>query len=120
MKIYGDIVYCQQKDKVQTAAKKIASCGVRHAYVVDGRRLVGVLAGADILRLVASGKYSPALEVKDAMNPVHSVKPDTGVEYAYAIMRNFNTLICPVVSENGDLIGYCKFHEVCEEMNRKV
>ena len=99
----------------------IKNKNVRHVFVVEKNVLVGVVGGIDINnKVVAEGKDPKKVTVKDVMNKVESVKKDQEIEYAYAIMRNFNTFTCPVVDKNNELIGYYKFAEVCESINKKI
>lgn len=119
-KIHSDVVKCEANASISEVAKIIRDNKVRHVFVVESNKLVGVLGGIDINnKVVAEGKDPKHVKAKDIMNKVESVTKDQEIEYAYAIMRNFNTFTCPVV-DNHKLIGYYKFAEVCEAINSKV
>ena len=120
-KIYKDIVRCESKMAISEVAKLIRDNKVRHVYVVDNNKLVGVVGGLDINnKVVAEGKDPKKVSAKDIMNKAVFVKNDQELEYAYAVMRNFNTFVCPIVNGNEELIGYYKFADVCEAINEKI
>ncbi len=120
-KIHQDVVKCEANVSISEVAKTIRDKKVRHVYVIEHNKLVGVIGGIDINnKVVAEGKDPKAVKVKDVMNKAQSVTKNQELEYAYAIMRNFNTFTCPVVNENKEMIGYYKFAEVCEAINKKI
>jgi len=120
-KIYVDIVKCDSNMPISDVAKLIRDHKVRHVYVTEKNKLVGVVGGIDINnKVVAEGKDPKHVKTKDVMNNVEFVKKDQAVEYAYAIMRNFSTFTCPVVDQNNELVGYYKFADVCEAINKKI
>jgi|SRR3989338_987971 len=121
VKIHTDIVKCEASTSVSDVAKAIRDNKVRHVFVVENDKLVGVLGGLDINnKVVAEGKEPKHVKAKDIMNKVEFVTEDQAIEYAYAIMRNFNTFTCPVVDEKGSLIGYYKFADVCETISARI
>lgn len=120
-KIYSDVVKCEANMSISEVAKLIRDKKVRHVYVVEGNKLVGVVGGIDINnKVVAEGKDPKNVKAKDIMNKVECVTKEQEREYAYAIMRNFNTFTCPVVNENNELVGYYKFADVCDAINKKI
>lgn len=120
-KIYEDVVKCESNMPISEVAKLIRDNKVRHVFVVENNKLVGVVGGIDINnKVVAEGKDPKHVKAKDIMNKVESVKAEQEIEYAYAIMRNFNTFTCPVVDEKDSLMGYYKFADVCEAINARI
>ena len=120
-KIHEDVVKCDSNAAISEVAKLIRDNKVRHVFVVEHSKLVGVVGGIDINnKVVAEGKDPKHVKAKDIMNKVQSVAKSQEIEYAYAIMRNFNTFTCPVVNDNNELIGYYKFAEVCGAINSKI
>ena len=120
-KIYEDVVKCDSNAAISEVAKLIRDNNLRHIFVVEHNKLVGVVGGIDINnKVVAEGKDSKHVKAKDIMNKVQSVTKNQEIEYAYAIMRNFNTFTCPVVNDNNELVGYYKFAEVCDAINSKI
>ena len=119
--IYKDIAKCETKAPIFEVAQLIRDFKVRHVYVVENGKLSGVVGGIDINnKVVAEGKDPKNVTAKDIMNNVESVTEDQAIEYAYAIMRNFNTYTCPVVDKNKHLVGYYKFADVCDAINTKI
>ena len=119
--IHEDSVKVESGQSLFEVAKVIRDNKVRHAYVVEKNKLVGVVGGIDIInKAVAEGKDVKLLKAKDIMNDVKFVTSGQKIEYAYAIMRNFNTFTCPVVNEHKELIGYYKFAEACEAINNMI
>ena len=120
-KIHEDVIKCESEASISEVAKLIRDNKVRHVFVVENNRLVGVVGGIDINnKIVAEGKDPKHVKAKDIMNKVESVKTGQAIEYAYAIMRNFNTFTCPVVDEKNNLTGYYKFADVCESINTRI
>ena len=120
-KIHQDVVKCEVSMPINEVAKLIRDKKLRHVYVVEHGKLVGVVGGIDINnKVVAEGKDPKIVKANDIMNKVQYISKNQELEYAYAIMRNFNTFTCPVVNDNKELVGYCKFAEVCEAINKKI
>ncbi len=121
VKIHTDVVKCEANAPINEVAKLIRDNKVRHVFVVENNKLTGVVGGIDINnKVVAEGRDPKHVKAKDIMNKVESVKAGQAVEYAYAVMRNFNTFTCPVVDEKDSLIGYYKFADVCESINARI
>jgi len=116
MRLHNDAITCQTSDTLQEVAAILIDTKVRHVYVLDNARLTGVISYHDILKSVVEDDIS--VSAGEIMVRVASVR-ENEVEKAYAIMRNFGTLICPVTSQER-LIGYYSFADVCEELHRKV
>lgn len=120
-KIYEDVVKCESSVPISEVAKLIRDNKVRHVFVVENNKLIGVVGGIDINnKVVAESKDPKHVKAKEIMNKVESIKTGQAIEYAYAIMRNFNTFTCPVVDDKDNLIGYYKFAEVCESINTRI
>ena len=120
-KIHEDIVKCDSNAAISEVAKLIKDNKVRHVFVVEHNKLVGVVGGIDINnKVVAEGKDPKHVKAKDIMNKVQSATESQEIEFAYAIMRNFNTFTCPVVNGSNELVGYYKFAEVCDAINSKI
>jgi len=121
MKLHKEVIRCDSSLSIQEVAALIRDNQVRHVYVTEKDKLVGILGGIDINnKIIAEGKTYKDLKVKDIMNDVKFVKEDQKPEYAFAIMRNFNTFICPVVDKDERLLGYYKFAEVCDEIHDRL
>lgn len=121
MKLHTDTVTCHAADSIETVAKLIRDNKVRHVYVIEHKKLLGIVGGIDITnKIVAEGRDYKTLTAKDVMNKVEALVEGKDIEYAYAIMRNFNTFMCPVVDSHGELKGYYKFAEVCDAINSKL
>ena len=121
VKVHEDVVKCDSNALVNEVAKLIRDHKVRHIFVVEHSKLVGVIGGIDINnKVVAEGKDPKHVKVKEIMNKVESVSKDKELEYAYAIMRNFNTFTCPIINDNDELVGYYKFAEVCDAINSRM
>lgn len=119
--LHKNAISCNAQDSLFDAARTIRDNKVRHVYVVDDGKLVGVLGSLDINnKVIAEGKEANGLQIKDIMNEVKSVTVDQPLEYAYAIMRNFNTFTCPVVDADGILVGFYTFEEVCDAIHKKI
>ena len=120
-KIHEDIVKCDENAAISEVAKLIKDNKVRHVFVVEHNKLVGVVGGIDINnKVVAEGKDPNHMKAKEIMNNVQSATKSQEIEFAYAIMRNFNTLTCPVVNDDNELVGYYKFADVCDVINSKI
>jgi predicted transcriptional regulator len=120
MELHTDIVTCKQQDTITEVAKIIRDRRVRHVYVLEKGILTGVIAGMDINnKIVAEAKDARKMVAENIMNKVMAVR-EAQVEKAYAVMRNFNTFICPVTDTQGKLIGYYKFAEICETLHRSL
>jgi len=119
MKLQRDQITCDVEDSMKTVAFKLHKTQVRHLFVLEDSKLVGVLGGVDINKAVADGKDLLNLKARNIMNNVEYAR-EGNLEHAYAIMRNFNTFLCPIVDGDKRMIGYYGFADVCEELARRV
>ena len=120
MELHKDVIKCEINASIADIARLLREHQVRHVYVVEDGMLKGIVNGIDINnKIIAENKDFRIMVAKDIMNKVQSVDMKQSLEYAYAIMRNLNTFICPVVDKKR-LVGYYKFAEVCEALHKKV
>jgi CBS domain-containing protein len=96
---------------VQDAAKKMKELGVPDLVVIEGEKILGVIADFDIIQnVVAKGSDSKIEKVISSMYTIESVSLDTSVTEAFTRMRDLQVNVVPVV-ENGKLIGVCTIQD---------
>ena len=96
---------------VQDAAKKMKELGVPDLVVIEGEKILGVIADFDIIQnVVAKGSDSKIEKVISSMYTIESVSLDTSVAEAFTRMRDLQVNVVPVV-ENGKLIGVCTIQD---------
>lgn len=96
---------------VQEAAKKMKELGVPDLVVLEGEKVLGVIADFDIVQnVVSEGKDVKSENVISTMYRIEPVNLDTSVSDAFTRMRELRVNIVPVV-ENGKLVGVCSIQD---------
>lgn len=96
---------------IQDAAKKMKELGVPDLVVIEGEKVLGVIADIDIVQnIVAEGKNSEIEKVISAMYTIQPVSLESPVTEAFKRMRDLQVNIVPVV-ENGKLQGVCTIQD---------
>jgi CBS domain-containing protein len=90
---------------IQEAAKKMKELGVPDLVVIEGEKVLGVIADIDIVQnIVAEGKDSKIEKVISTMYKIEPVSLESPVTEAFARMRDLQVNVVPVV-EDGKLQG---------------
>jgi CBS domain-containing protein len=96
---------------VQDAAKKMKELGVPDLVVIEGEKVLGVIADIDIVQnVVAEGKDCKTEKVISTMYTIEPVSLESPVEEAFARMRDLQVNVVPVV-ESGKLQGVCTIQD---------
>jgi len=105
---YGVI---DSKATIQEAAKKMKEIGVPDLVVIEGEKVLGVIADFDIIqKIVAEGTDPKGANVITTMYKIESVELDSPVTEAFTRMRDLQVNVVPVV-ENGKLMGVCTIQD---------
>ncbi len=113
-------------DAVIDAVRAMIERRVGAAAVVDGTSVVGIFSERDLMqRVVAVGRDAHRTRVREVMSsPVVSVRDDTTVAAAAALMRQHHIRHLAVVDERGELKATVALryllYDMMEEMERKV
>lgn len=94
--------------------------GTKNVFVTENGKLVGVVGIRDVLLLVKKGKVEPGVKIKTIMKKVERVTNTQPVEYAYVLMKKYNTASCPVVDKKEKFLGIVSLHDVCQEMIENI
>jgi CBS domain-containing protein len=94
-------------DSVVEAAKLMRGEDAGLAPIVDGDRLVGVVADRDIaIRVVAEGRDPQSTKVEEvASQNVVTIDPQQDLDEALRLMAQHQLRRLPVVEEDGKLVG---------------
>jgi CBS domain-containing protein len=104
MDAMSDDLACVRDDvKLEDAAKLMLERGLRAIPVVDdGRRLVGLLTSADLVRSRQEGE----LPVRERMTPLaHGVPEDAPLAYAVSLMAFEGLSEVPAIAADGRVVG---------------
>jgi acetoin utilization protein AcuB len=94
-----NVISAAPETEVATARERLRSEEVDHLVVVQGKRIVGVVAGKDITR---AGDHKPLSTVMS--RDVVTIAPDATLRRAAGIMRGRAVGCLPVIDE-GKLVG---------------
>lgn len=115
-----DVVVAQAGTSVHEAAQLMRTHHVGNLVVVDlpanGARPVGIVTDRDIvIEVVATGASVDSLTVGDIMSAeIATVKEDTKLMDAIALMRSKGIRRLPVVDNHGSLAGILTVDDVIE------
>jgi len=99
---YGVI---ESKATIQDAAKKMKELGVPDLVVIEGEKVLGVIADFDIVQnIVAEGSDSKIEKVISSMYKIEPVSLESPVTETFTRMRDLQVNVVPVV-EDGKLVG---------------
>ncbi len=101
---------------ISEVANLMFSMGVGSVMVVDeGGSIVGIFTERDLVRLVATGKFSADLQVYSVMtrNPI-TIEPNALVYDALRKMRDYNIRHLPVVDSENKPIGMVSVRDILD------
>lgn len=104
----------ESKKSVKDAALKMKELGIPDLVVVDSadENILGVVADFDIVTgLVAEGKSAENTKVTDIMYTIEPVTLDTPVAKAFALLRDLDVSVVPVV-EDDKLLGVATIQDL--------
>lgn len=84
---------------VAIARERLRTEEIDHLVIVDGKRVVGIIAGRDIVRASDDGPVSAVMS-----HPVVTIGPDATLRHAAGVMRGRAVGCLPVLSK-GELVG---------------
>jgi CBS domain-containing membrane protein len=104
----GELVTVDERDDVRSVVSVLAQGRVNHIPVLsDGRRLVGVVASMDLLKLERSDRAGPRrISVAEVMTRnIETVRPTTSVRRVAELLSlgDFHSLL--VTASDGELLG---------------
>jgi len=111
---------------VVQAARAMTERRVGAATVLDGTRVIGVVTERDVLhKVVATGGDPENLRVRDIMSsPARSVRANTSVATAAAIMRKHHIRHLVVLDEHEALVGMIALryllYDLMDDMERTL
>lgn len=89
---------------------------INNLYVVEDRRLVGVLS----LKEIISAGNQPDRPIEDLMSVnLITVAPTTSKAEAIQIMKDYDFFLLPVVDEEGRILGIVSFDDMAEAISEE-
>lgn len=95
-------------ETVLAATQKMNEHGIGALLVIDDKQnLVGIFTERDVLRRVVAAELAPStVNVADVMTTeVACCTPETSIDEARSIFRQYRIRHLPVVNDNGDVQG---------------
>ena len=114
------------KDTAFQAACAMADRKVGAATVLEGKQVLGVVTERDVMqKVVAAGRDPNTTRVSDIMSsPVLSIKLNTTVATAAALMRKHHIRHLVVLNDNNELVGMLALryllYDLMDDLERTV
>jgi CBS domain-containing protein len=116
------VVFCYRTDSLDLAAQRMweADCGAL-PIVDDSGRVVAMLTDRDIcIAAYTQGKRLSEISVTSAMSrELAACAPDSTLEYAELLMRNYQIRRLPVLDEDNKLVGILSLNDLARAAARQ-
>ena len=122
-KMSTNLITATKDMDIESAYKLMRKHSIRHLPVVEGRRLIGIVADRDLRQALlpwkSEGKekefyYSREVPLEEIMaKDIITVTPDTDIEDAARLIHHYRFGALPVV-EDGELVGIISHMDILE------
>ena len=101
------LLFARPDETVLAATQRMNEHGIGALLVMEGNRMVGIFTERDVLRRVVAEERLPStVLVSEVMtSKVACCTPDTSIEEASSLMRQYRIRHVPVVNAQGDVQG---------------
>ncbi len=102
-----DVISIDEEAPVAEVAKLMKVHDIGSVVIAKNKKAEGMITEKDIIhQLVANGTDSSIIKAGNIMSkPLKVVRPDTTLEEATKLMRQYSIKRFPVVNENNELVG---------------
>ncbi|BAB67457.1 CBS domain-containing protein [Sulfurisphaera tokodaii] len=98
--------------KLNDIAKVMTEKNIGSVIVVDGNKPVGIITERDIVKAIGKGKSLETKAEEFMTASLITIREDSPITGALALMRQFNIRHLPVVDDKGNLKGIISIRDI--------
>ncbi|MCG2908992.1 MAG: CBS domain-containing protein [Sulfolobaceae archaeon] len=113
----ANVITVSKDTTMEQVAKIMTEENVGSVIVVDNGKPVGIITERDIVKGIGKGKKLDSKAEEIMTSSLITVREDSPVTGALALMRQFNIRHLPVVNDKGELTGIISIRDVAKAID---
>ncbi|QIW25128.1 CBS domain-containing protein [Sulfolobus sp. S-194] len=106
------VISVTKDTKLSEVAKVMTEKNIGSVIVVDGNKPVGIITERDIVKAIGKGKSLETRAEEFMTASLITIREDSPITGALALMRQFNIRHLPVVDDKGNLKGIISIRDI--------
>lgn len=111
------VITVEKSASIKDVAKVMTEKNIGSVIVVEGSKPVGIITERDIVKAIGKGKDLNAKAEEIMTTSLITVREDSPITGALALMRQFNIRHLPVVDDKGNLKGILSIRDVAKAID---
>ena len=112
-----NVITVTKDTTIEQIAKIMTEKNVGSVIVVDNGKPVGIITERDIVKGIGKGKKLDSRAEEIMTSSLITVREDSPITGALALMRQFNIRHLPVVNDKGELTGIISIRDVAKAID---
>jgi len=112
-----DVVTVNKEAKLADVAKIMTDKNIGSVIVVENSKPIGIITERDIVKAIGTGKGLETRAEEIMTKSLITVREDSPITGALALMRQFNIRHLPVIDDKGNLKGILSIRDVARALD---
>lgn len=112
-----DVVSVDKEAKLAEIAKIMTEKNIGSVIVVENNKPIGIITERDIVRAIGKGKGLETKAEEIMTKSLITIREDSPITGALALMRQFNIRHLPVIDDKGNLKGILSIRDVAKALD---
>jgi CBS domain-containing protein len=113
----ANVITVSKDTTMEQVAKIMTEKNIGSVIVVDNGKPVGIITERDIVKGIGKGKKLDSKAEEIMTSSLITVREDSPITGALALMRQFNIRHLPVVNDKGELTGIISIRDVAKAID---
>jgi len=113
----ANVITVSKDTTMEQVAKIMTEKNIGSVIVVDNGKPVGIITERDIVKGIGKGKKLDSKAEEIMTSSLITIREDSPVTGALALMRQFNIRHLPVVNDKGELTGIISIRDVAKAID---
>lgn len=113
----ANVITVSKDTTMEQVAKIMTEKNIGSVIVVDNGKPVGIITERDIVKGIGKGKKLDSKAEEIMTSSLITVREDSPITGALALMRQFNIRHLPVVNDKGELTGIISIRDIAKAID---
>ncbi|MDT7875331.1 MAG: CBS domain-containing protein [Sulfolobus sp.] len=113
----ANVITVSKDTTMEQVAKIMTEKNIGSVIVVDNGKPVGIITERDIVKGIGKGKKLDSKAEEIMTSSLITIREDSPITGALALMRQFNIRHLPVVNDKGELTGIISIRDVAKAID---
>ncbi|BFH72746.1 CBS domain-containing protein [Sulfurisphaera javensis] len=113
----SQVISISKDTSLSEIAKIMTEKNIGSVIVVDGNKPVGIITERDIVKAIGKGKGLDAKAEEIMTASLITIREDSPITGALALMRQFNIRHLPVIDDKGNLKGIVSIRDIARAVD---